>query len=102
MKQIIAMMVLAVLACAGTAQAKGYHYTAPKAYTYHAPKLYTPRSTTVPVRGYLKSNGTYVMPHYQTAPNATKLDNWSSKPNVNPYTGQQGTKDPYKTKCCGP
>lgn len=100
MKRIIAIAALAALVCAGLAQAKDYHYHAPK--PYHAPRTYTPHSSTVPVRGYMKSNGTYVMPHYQTAPNATKLDNWSSKPNVNPYTGQQGTKDPYKTKCCGP
>ena len=28
--------------------------------------------------------------------NSTKADNWSSKPNVNPYTGKAGTVDPYK------
>lgn len=107
MKTTFTIFALVLLASAGTAQAKGYHYHAPKApsYSYHAPKVYlprshTPRSTTVPVRGYTRSNGTYVAPHYQTAPNATKLDNWSSKPNVNPYTGQQGTKDPYKSDCC--
>lgn len=101
MRWIIAMMALAALAFAGTAQGKGYQYHAPKAYAYHAPKAYTPHYSTVPVRGYFKSNGTYVMPHYQTAPNATKLDNWSSKPNVNPYTGKQGAKDPYRSDCCG-
>jgi len=47
------------------------------------------------VRGYTKGNGTYVAPHYQTNPNGTKLDNWSTKGNVNPYTGQPGTKDPW-------
>jgi hypothetical protein len=45
--------------------------------------------------GYTRQNGTYVAPHYQTAPNQTKTDNWSSRPNVNPYTGKAGTKDPY-------
>ena len=25
----------------------------------------------------------------------TKLDNWSTKGNVNPYTGMPGTKDPW-------
>jgi len=99
MKPMFPIIALAILTCAG-AHAKDYHYHAPKAYD--APKVYTPHYSAVPVRGYIKSNGTYVMPHYQTAPNATKLDNWSSKPNVNPYTGKAGTKDPYKTKCCGP
>ena len=47
------------------------------------------------VRGYVTSDGDYVEPHYQTNPNSTKVDNWSSTPNVNPYTGKAGTIDPY-------
>jgi len=52
-------------------------------------------SGTHTVRGYFRSDGTYVAPHVQTNPNSTRLDNWSTKGNVNPYTGQEGTKDPY-------
>jgi len=47
------------------------------------------------VQGYYKSNGTYVAPHYRSDPNSTTLDNWSTKGNVNPYTGQYGTKPAY-------
>ncbi len=50
---------------------------------------------TVFVRGYVKADGTYVQPSARTAPNSTKTDNWSSVPNVNPYTGKAGTVDPY-------
>ena len=46
------------------------------------------------VRGYTKSNGTYVAPHRQTNPNRTQRDNYSSRPNINPYTGKRGTKTP--------
>jgi hypothetical protein len=46
------------------------------------------------VRGHTTKNGTYVAPHYQTNPNGTKSDNWSTKGNVNPITGQPGTKNP--------
>jgi hypothetical protein len=46
-------------------------------------------------KGYIKKDGTYVAPSYATNPNATKTDNYSSKGNVNPYTGKEGTKDPY-------
>ncbi|MDP9892601.1 hypothetical protein J2W32_000954 [Variovorax boronicumulans] len=42
--------------------------------------------------GYVKSNGTYVAPSHATNPNGTKADNWSTKGNVNPYTGKEGTK----------
>lgn len=47
--------------------------------------------------GYFRSDGTYVSPHYSTNPNDTKLDNWSTKGNVNPYTGKEGTVDPYRS-----
>lgn len=48
------------------------------------------------VRGYTKKDGTYVAPHQRTNPNGTQRDNWSSKPNVNPYTGKDGKKEPQK------
>lgn len=46
----------------------------------------------VSVKGYYKSNGTYVEPHYRSSPNDTKSDNWTTKGNVNPYTDEEGTK----------
>jgi hypothetical protein len=47
------------------------------------------------VNGYYKSNGTYVQGYYRTAPDNTTLNNYSTQGNVNPYTGQAGTKNPY-------
>ena len=47
------------------------------------------------VKGYYKKDGTYVAPTQATNPNATKVDNYSSKGNYNPATGKEGTKDPY-------
>jgi hypothetical protein len=44
------------------------------------------------VHGYFRKNGTYVQSHYRSSPNNTKLDNWSTKGNINPYTGKIGTK----------
>jgi hypothetical protein len=44
------------------------------------------------VGGYFKRDGTYVAPHYRTNPNQTRNDNWSTAPNVNPYTGRVGTR----------
>lgn len=46
------------------------------------------------VRGYYKRDGTYVQPHYRTKPNRNPYDNFSTKGNVNPYTGQKGYRDP--------
>lgn len=42
------------------------------------------------VRGYVKKDGTYVQPHMKSSPNQFKFDNYSSKGNTNPYTGQKG------------
>lgn len=39
---------------------------------------------------YYRRNGTYVPGHYQTNPNGTKLDNYSTVGNVNPWTGKPG------------
>lgn len=47
------------------------------------------------VEGYTRRDGTYVQPHEQTNPNSTKLDNYSTQGNVNLYTGQAGTVNPY-------
>jgi hypothetical protein len=48
----------------------------------------------VSVKGYYRSNGTYVQPHVRSSPNNTTSDNWSTKGNVNPHTGKQGTNNP--------
>ncbi|MBK8611865.1 MAG: hypothetical protein IPL84_18525 [Chitinophagaceae bacterium] len=47
------------------------------------------------VNGYYKKNGTYVQPHFKTAPNNSMFDNYSTKGNYNPYTGKPGWIDPY-------
>jgi opacity protein-like surface antigen len=52
-------------------------------------------SAQVHVKGYTKKDGTYVAPHYRSSPNSTKLDNYSTRGNANPYTGKVGTIDPY-------
>ena len=44
----------------------------------------------VKVKGYHKSDGTYVQPHNRTAPNNSNRDNFSTLGNVNPYTLKRG------------
>ena len=45
--------------------------------------------------GYVRRDGTYVAPHYQSAPDNSRTNNYSAQGNVNPYTGQAGTVNPY-------
>mgnify|MGYP001193225282 CR=1 FL=1 len=51
-------------------------------------------TSDVHVHGYTKKNGTVVQPYTRTHENGTQKDNFSSKGNVNPYTGKVGTKEP--------
>lgn len=81
---MIAACLLASVSCA--LAFPRHSYTLPKTKSY-GPSFH---------RGYVTKTGAYVAPHMQTAPNATKTDNWSSRPNVNPYTGKPGKVDPYR------
>jgi hypothetical protein len=44
--------------------------------------------------GYTGSTGTYVPPSHATNPNNTQTDNYTTRGNVNPYTGAVGTRTP--------
>ena len=54
-----------------------------------------PAAAQVSVRGYYRSDGTYVQPHYRSRPDSNPYNNWSTRGNVNPYTGSAGTRNPY-------
>lgn len=47
------------------------------------------------VSGYTRQNGTVVEPYWRSSPDNTTLNNYSTQGNVNPFTGQPGTKSPY-------
>jgi hypothetical protein len=48
----------------------------------------------VHVRGYYRSNGTYVQPHMRSSPDGNPYNNYSYPGNTNPYTGKVATGDP--------
>jgi hypothetical protein len=58
-------------------------------------------SAQVYVHGYTKSDGTYVAPHYRSSPDGNPYNNYSTIGNVNPYTGQPGTKNPNSNSSNG-
>ena len=51
-------------------------------------------SKHVSVSDYYKSDGTFIPSHYRTSPNNTNRDNFSTRGNVNPYTGSVGNIEP--------
>lgn len=86
MKRFAVTLIILALALPAHARSKS------SGYRTYAPKIH---STTV--KGHYKpSAGKYIMPHRRTTADRTQYNNWSSKPNVNPYTGQGGTKTPRK------
>jgi hypothetical protein len=53
---------------------------------------------TIRVKGYYKpSTGRYIMPYYRTSSNNSIWDNWSTKGNINPFTGKKGTINPWRS-----
>ena len=44
------------------------------------------------VRPYVRRDGRLIPPHWRSNPNREWQDNWSTKPNVNPYTGREGSR----------
>ena len=45
-------------------------------------------------RPHLDKNGRYSDGGYRSKPNGTQLDNYSTKGNVNPYSGKKGSRNP--------
>ena len=52
------------------------------------------------VRGYYRSDGTYVRPHYRTVPDGNPLNNYSTPGNYNPNTGRvtRGNLNTYQNR----
>ena len=48
----------------------------------------------IKVRGYFRKDGTYVKPHYRTAPDSKPYNNYSYPGNYNPNTGRYSTGNP--------
>ena len=57
-----------------------------------------PAFAQVHVDGYTRRDGTYMAPHYRSSPDSTPFNNYSTRGNVNPYTGQVGTVNPYSDR----
>lgn len=46
----------------------------------------------VHIRGHFRKNGSYVAPHYRSAPDGHFYNNWSTRRNFNPHTRKTGTR----------
>lgn len=80
---------IAVIAVLVSAQAfAGSHYG-----SHYGSSRETGSSTSsVHVDGYTRRDGTHVQSHERSRADGNFNNNWSTQGNVNPYTGQPGTK----------
>lgn len=88
----IALLLLASLALEPVCLARGGGHGGSRSYGGHSSSTRS-YGGSVNVRGYTTKSGRYVAPHKRSAPDRTKQNNWSTKGNVNPYTGKEGAKD---------
>ena len=99
-KLVLTMVALVALATTSFAQYSDFEQMCSKvindfyssssvpSVSYSVPSTVNFNTTTV--RGYTRSNGTYVESHIRTMPNDTNWDNFSTKSNSNPFTGSTG------------
>lgn len=43
----------------------------------------------------VRRDGTFSDGHFRTSPNGTRLDNYSTRGNTNPFTGERGSRPAY-------
>jgi hypothetical protein len=67
-------------------------YTPLESSTESTNPLQEPLGGDVFVHGYIRSDGSYVPQYYRSAPDGNFWNNWSTIGNVNPYTGELGTR----------
>ncbi|KAF0098702.1 MAG: hypothetical protein FD144_4221 [Rhodospirillaceae bacterium] len=96
MRYIVFAAALIIAASSAHAQSRsgnssgGLYGSSPSYPTYGTGS--NPRSNSVD--GYTTDRGTYVAPHQRTNPNGTQYDNYNSRGNTNPYSGNTGTRSP--------
>jgi hypothetical protein len=93
--KIAALCAFALIAMAGSAHAQFYNSN--RSNNYGTSSTYGTGSNPNShyVAPYIQNNGGYVGGHYQTNPNNTTLDNYGTRGNYNPYTGQTGRRNPW-------
>ncbi len=88
-KTLVVVILSALFIFSNSALARGhggYHRGA--ASTYHQSN----------VKGYYRSNGTYVRGHYRSRRDNNPYNNWSTRGNINPHTGDEGTHYPHRSR----
>lgn len=92
----LTILVASALVLASAPQAKSYgSRSSSRASTPSYGTGSSSRSSSV--KGHTRKDGAYVAPHARSKPDKAVNNNWSTKGNTNPRTGEAGTKrgNPY-------
>lgn len=77
----------------GSGQQRGLGYSTPSVPRTPMPSYGAGSNwSSTSVEGYTRRDGSYVAPHQRSMPDASTNNNWSTKGNLNPYTGKAGTQ----------
>ena len=92
MKRTVTLVLLLLLSTLPSLAQHSHSYSS-RSYSAKSGSACCSKSASdVHVHGYTKKNGTVVEPYHRSHENTTQRDNFSTKGNVNPYTGKIGTK----------
>ena len=97
-RRTVAFALIGILAMSSPMLARQRTYKGSHSYSTYGSRSYSsgyvnPSHTTV--RSYTTHHGTYVPSYRRTSPDHSKTNNYSSRGNVNPYTGKRGYKRTY-------
>jgi type IV secretory pathway TrbL component len=91
MKKLILAGALVLVATGALAQSRGLYGSSGSSYGGTG---FGSNSQSHTISPYTNSHGGYVGGSHATNPNNTQMDNYSTRGNVNPYTGAVGTRTP--------
>lgn len=88
---ICALLILSTVIFSPSVAIAARKPAAPGKFTITKP-LKIPVAPVERVSGHITKTGKVVKPFYRTVPDKTKSNNFSTKGNINPFTGKKGTK----------
>ena len=97
MKFLVCLLAVGLIAAPSVASAHGGHHASSHRSSSSSARISGSgrESRSIEhVQGYVTKRGTYVKGYDRTTKDNTKLNNWSTKGNVNPETGKPGEKPP--------
>ena len=92
MKRFLVVMAAVLAVAVGSAEGKGRGGGGRGGHSSHSGSGTGSSYSSTRVSGYTKKDGTHVQPHHRSATDGKFENNYTTKPNSNPFTGDRGTR----------